>query len=71
MDLHFHRRPVLVPVFKDRTQRDMRKKSKDKGKRPHIQRRIAKGEITKLGDDQERRQYQVAQNGLSVREFLT
>ena len=41
LDLHFHRRPVIVPGFQG-TAGPEERKSKDKGKRP-IQRRIAKG----------------------------
>ena len=56
------------PVFKDRTQRDLRKKSKDKGKGP-IQRRIAKGNIPKLGDDQERRNTQTSRRSTNTHKW--
>ena len=53
LDLHFHRRPRTE--FQDTTGNGNRKKAKTKASDP-IQRRIAKDlQITKLGDDQERR----------------
>ena len=56
LDLHFHRRPVIVPGYGGDLKNE---KAKTKASDP-IQRRIAKGneknlQITWLGDDQERR----------------
>ena len=72
LDLHFHRGPVLVPVFKEHAHNETcEKKAKTKARGPNPEENRQRDIHQARRRSRKEKYPQVAQNGLSVREFLT